>query len=379
MTQGGEPLTDTDESTAAPPEDEETEHLDIDIDNAVEEVESSSISASEKSSALGLTKARKIMLGIGIVLVLLPPSIYMVVGWQIYTTLGAADPGYGDQTGHTPAQFNVTWDEHEGLDTSPYFMESYEEFTIPSRTAGIDLSGWWVEGKNVTQPAKTVIIQHGIRSSKASYQVLMSAGMLHQNGFNTVMIDLRDHGVSTVEDGRVSIGTKEYIDVMSLVDWLIENKSIPESKIGMLGNSMGAGTAAISFGQDARIHAVALDSGYLHLDSIVEEELAREGYPAWLFDGALLSAWLFGGESLLDPSPTSAFENGGQRPVFIIHGRADERVGIHHSEAMLEMADEYDVNVTSWFVEDAGHVEVKLLHPVEYEQKITEFFGAALA
>lgn len=164
-----------------------------------------------------------------------------------------------------------------------------------------------------------------------------------------------------------------------MVDWLIENKSIPQSKIGLLGNSMGAGTAAISFGQDSRIQAVALDSGYLHLDRIVEEELAREGYPTWLFEGALLSAWLFGGESLLDPSPTSAFENAGQRPMFIIHGRGDERVGVHHSEAMLEMAAEYDVNASSWFVDDVGHVEMKLIHTVEYEQRISEFFGSALA
>ncbi len=319
------------------------------------------------------------MLAVGMIFILLPPTLYLAVGWQIYITLGAADPGYGDQTGHTPAQFNVTWDDHVELDTSPYFMEVYEEFTIPSRTEGISLSGWWVAAENVSQPAPTVMIQHGIRSSKASYQVLMSAGMLHRHGFNTVMLDLRDHGMSTIEDGRVSIGTKEYIDVMSLVDWLIENKSIPQSKIGLLGNSMGAGTAAISFGQDSRIQAVALDSGYLHLDRIVEEELAREGYPTWLFEGALLSAWLFGGESLLDPSPTSAFENAGQRPMFIIHGRGDERVGVHHSEAMLEMAAEYDVNASSWFVDDVGHVEMKLIHTVEYEQRISEFFGSALA
>ncbi|MBC8437728.1 MAG: alpha/beta fold hydrolase [Euryarchaeota archaeon] len=319
------------------------------------------------------------MIAVGVVLLITPIVAYLMVGWQIYITLGAADPGYGDQAGHTPAQFNVTWDDHVALDTSPYFMESYEEFSIPSRTEGITISGWWVEAENVTQPAPTVIIQHGIRSSKASYQVLMSAGMLHKNGFNTVMIDLRDHGISTVEDGRVSIGTKEYIDVMSLVDWLIENQSIPESKIGMLGNSMGAGTAAISFGQDTRIHAVALDSGYLNLDEIVEEELERTGYPTWLFNGALLSAWLFGGESLLDPAPTSAFENAGQRPVFIIHGKEDARVNVHHSEDMLVLAETYDVNATAWFVEGAGHVEVKLLHPQEYEEKITDFFNSALA
>lgn len=359
-------------------EDSSTE-VDIELGAAVDAVESSDISMSENPSFI-LTKARKVMIVVGALLLLLPIAAYLTIGWQIYITLAVAEPGYGDQTGHSPAQFNVTWDEYEEMDTSPYFMDNFSAFTIQSRTEGIELSGWWVPAdENITQPASTIIILHGVRSSKANYQVLMSAGMLHRNGFNTVMIDLRDHGMSTVEDNRVSIGTKEYIDVMSLVDWLIENKSIPEHKIGMLGNSMGAGTAAITFGQDTRIHAVALDSGYLNLDEIVEEELARENYPTWLFGGALFSAWMFGGETLLDPSPTSAFENAGQRPILIIHGTTDDRVDVHHSEDMLVLAEELDVNATAWIVEDAGHVESQLLHPEEYEQRIVSFFDSALA
>ena len=351
---------------------------DDELSAAVESVEASDISKDETSSFV-LTRTRKVLIVVGAILLILPVAAYLTIGWQIYITLATADPGYGDQTGHTPANFNVTWDIHEQMDTSPYFMENYSEIMIQSRTEGINLSGWWIPAEeNVSQPAPTVIIQHGLRSSKASYQVLMSAGMLHRNGFNTVMIDLRDHGMSTIEDNRVSIGTKEYIDVMSLVDWLIENKSIPEHKIGMLGNSMGAGTAAIAFGQDIRIHAVVLDSGYLNLDVIVEEELERENYPTWLSNGALFSAWLFGGEALLEPSPTSAFEEAGQRPIYIIHGRTDDRVDVHHSEDMLELAEELNVNATAWFLEDTGHVEAKLLYPEEYEQRLVSFFNSSI-
>ncbi|MBT4058709.1 MAG: alpha/beta fold hydrolase [Euryarchaeota archaeon] len=363
------------EEVASPQVDEEIEEV---IEEVIEEIDNSpQVEASEKRKFV-MSKRRKIMVAVGAILLLLPLAAYLAIGWQIYVTLAHADPGYGDQEGNNPAQFNVTWDEHVALDTSIYFMDNYEDINISSRTEGITLSGWWVEVENATQPAPTVIIQHGIRSSKASYQTLMVAGMLNRNGFNVVMIDLRDHGMSTVEDGRVSIGTKEYIDVMSLVDWLIENKSIPEEKIGMVGNSMGAGTAAISFGQDTRIQAVVLDSGYLNLDVIVKEELERESYPPWLFNGALFSAWLFGGESLLDPSPTSAFENAGQRSIFIIHGTADDRVDSHHSEDMISLAEDLDVNASSWFVEDAGHVEVKLLHAEEYEQRLVDFFTATI-
>ena len=260
-----------------------------------------------------------------------------------------------------------------------YEVQHYENVTISSRTEGIELDCWWIPANDsVIQPAPTVVQIHGLRASKAGYAMLIVAGMLHDNGFNVLLVDLRDHGHSTIEDGRVSIGTKEYIDAMSAVDWLIEEKAIPERMIGLWGNSMGAGTAAITFGQDERLQAVVLDSGYLDLDIIVREELAREGYPTFLAPACIWAAFLFGGESLLEPSPRSAFENAGNRSILIIHGLDDERVLPHHSEDMLELAEEYDVNATSWMIEGVEHVEAKLYHSDEYERRISDFYSAAL-
>ena len=45
---------------------------------------------------------------------------------------------------------------------------------------------------------------------------------------------------------------------------------------------------------------------------------------------------------------------------------------------MVELAEELNVNATSWFLEDTGHVEAKLLFPQEYEQRIVSFFNSAL-
>mgnify|MGYP000654443634 CR=1 FL=1 len=38
---------------------------------------------------------------------------------------------------------------------------------------------------------------------------------------NVLLFDQRDHGDSSVEDGRVSLGTREYRDVIASVDWLM--------------------------------------------------------------------------------------------------------------------------------------------------------------
>jgi fermentation-respiration switch protein FrsA (DUF1100 family) len=141
---------------------------------------------------------------------------------------------------------------------------------------------------------------------------------------------------------------------------------------------MGAGTAAITFGQDQRIQALVLDSGYLDLAGIVREELVREGYPGWLGPATVWAAFMFGGEALLDPSPHSAFENAGDRPIFITHGTEDDRVAVHHFEDMLELSTDLEVNTTSWLVAETGHTEAIITHHEEYEQRITDFFSATL-
>jgi hypothetical protein len=168
--------------------------------------------------------------------------------------------------------------------------------------------------------------------------MLTVAGMLHKTGFNVLLFDLRDHGKSTIEDGRVSIGTKEYRDVMASVDWLIEIQDIDAKRFGIYGDSMGAATAAIAFGMDDRIQSLVLDNGYLDLNKVVREELGREGYPTWLAPGAIWAAFIFGGETFLEPSPQLAFINHLDRPIFAMHGTADTRVLPHHTADMEVMA-----------------------------------------
>ena len=66
------------------------------------------------------------------------------------------------------------------------------------------------------------------------------------------------------------------------------------------------------------------------------------------------------------------------RPMFVIHGTGDERVGVHHSQMMIERAEKEGVNMTSWIIPDLEHVEAPLSHSEEYEDRIIEFYEGAL-
>ena len=57
--------------------------------------------------------------------------------------------------------------------------------------------------------------------------VLTAAGMLNKQGFNILALDMRDHGDSTIEDGRHAAGTEEYQDVLGGFDWLAPGMPFP--------------------------------------------------------------------------------------------------------------------------------------------------------
>jgi fermentation-respiration switch protein FrsA (DUF1100 family) len=209
--------------------------------------------------------------------------------------------------------------------------------------------------------------------------MLTVAGMLHLKGFNVLLFDLRDHGKSTIEDGKVSLGTKEYRDVMASVDWLIDVKDIDAKRIGIYGDSMGAATAAIAFGMDDRIQSLVLDNGYLDLNEVVREELQREGYPTWLAPGAIWAASIFGGETFLEPSPQLAFINHLDRPIFAMHGTADTRVLPHHTADMEVMAQQKKANLITWFADNAIHSGIKYMYPEEFSSRVSEFFALSLS
>jgi pimeloyl-ACP methyl ester carboxylesterase len=80
-----------------------------------------------------------------------------------------------------------------------------EDVRIPSRDAGIELAGWWLPSAQADAPA--VIVVHGVAACRRDHTVLLPAGMLHRNGFSVLLVDYRDHGDATIEDGRFAAGT----------------------------------------------------------------------------------------------------------------------------------------------------------------------------
>lgn len=331
------------------------------------------------------------------------PVVYYQLGSLVYTQAAASNlecSGHSER--NSPDAFSVSlW--NEDIDEAMYnksetlagnlsslWFDQWDNATIDVPDEDIELAAWVMES-NASRP--WVIFVHGIRSCKANHEVLIPAAWLHQADFNVVLFDLRDHGNSTVEDGLVSAGQREWRDVVAVWSWLQEEKDVDAASIGLYGVSLGAGTAAIAFEQERDIQAMFLESTFSSMDKILKEELAFAGFPAFLKDAAVFAGKVSSGDNLVKHEPLTAAKNIGNRSMFITQSEEDVRIKMHHSQSMCDTAKANvgeDGHVECWFAPSSvahnddgepgilSHVTLMLTQPDAYRDHLVSFFEASL-
>jgi uncharacterized protein len=305
----------------------------------------------------------------------IPIIAYFGIGYVLYDRLSNVAGSCDRHAANQPDNFtdNVGW--WGDFDFRPYYMDEYRQVRFPSREAGMEIAAYYVE----RQPGgPTVIVVHGLGGCKHDHAVLTPAGMLAQANFNVLIMDVRDVGESTFENGRSAIGNAEYRDVLGAWDWLVQTQSTPPAQIGLLGNSLGAATTLIAFDQEPRVAAVFVDSPFADLRQIIREELERNNYPRFLTPSGLIMARLISGDNLVAHDPANAIRSAGERPIFILHGTADQRIGVHHSEQLAQIAAESGANATVWIIDGVEHVRAAVTHTAAYEANLIAFFQEAL-
>jgi dipeptidyl aminopeptidase/acylaminoacyl peptidase len=317
--------------------------------------------------------ARKIawvVIGVALVAVV----AYFAAGYLVYNQLANVDRSCDVHLANQPDHFTNLRDWPE-MDYSPFYMPAYEEVRFPSRDPRLTLAGWYVPAG---PDAPAVIVVDGIGGCKHAQAALLPAGMLWRHGYNVLLMDLRDTGGSDREDGFSAVGTKEYQDVLGAWDWLVREQGIPPEHIGILGNSLGAATVLNAFGLEPRVAAIALNSPFSNLPQIMREELQRSGFPTWLTPAAVLIARLVRGDNLVKYDPVELLLRAGDRPVFVLHSRADPRIRVHHSQRLEAAAQAAGPNAAFWYVDDADHVQTPGLYPAEFQQRLFAFFDSVV-
>jgi fermentation-respiration switch protein FrsA (DUF1100 family) len=321
----------------------------------------------------------KVLIGVGVGLFVLLVVAYFGMGYVIYDKLANVKGSCDEHLANRPDDFALHPDWPADFDVTPYHMTGYEPVRFPSRDPGIEVAGWWVPARNAGPNAPAVILVDGLGGCKNSISVLVPAGMLWRNGFNVLLIDLRDTGDSTLQDGRSAIGNQEYRDVLGAWDWLVKEKGLDPAEVGVFANSLGGATALYAFREEPRVAAVFLQSTFGSLQEIIAAELTRNGYPPFLAPAALTMGSLLTGANLFARSPVTEIAKVGNRPAYIVHTGADTRIDIKQSEELAAAAKDAGVIVTTWFPDNGQHVQTPAVYPQEFEQRLVGFFRGALA
>lgn len=215
---------------------------------------------------------------------------------------------------------------------------------------GVHIAGWYIPAGNGAGPtAPTVVLVHGFGVNKS--HVLAYGEGLHDE-FNLVAFDMRNVGRST---GDVTTsGVLERNDLRAIIDWLERTKR--PTHIGVLGNSLGAGTALAEAVDDPRVEAIALDSMHTRFRYQVEARLEHAGHPAYPGTWAIfVGAWIRTGVDIGSIDAEDEIARIGERPILLTHGTADNEDLPERTQAMYDRAAADGLDVELHFCDGSGH------------------------
>jgi pimeloyl-ACP methyl ester carboxylesterase len=215
---------------------------------------------------------------------------------------------------------------------------------------GIRIAGWYIPAGDSSGPsAPTVVLVHGFTSTKAN--ILRYGEGLHQH-FNLIAFDMRNRGRST--GTQTTAGVLEQKDLRAIIDW-VEREKHPVH-LGVLGNSLGAATAAAEARDDHRVEALALDSMHTRLRYQIEARLQHAGHPAYpgtwaIFLGIRIRTGIDAGSiDAQDEIPQLT-----RLPVLLTHGTADTEDLPARSQSFYQDALAAGVKIELHWCDGAGH------------------------
>jgi alpha-beta hydrolase superfamily lysophospholipase len=250
----------------------------------------------------------------------------------------------------------------------------FEELTVPAPgTAG--LPAWFLPARGGV-PGPGVALVHGWESARD--RTLPMAQFLNAAGFHCLTVDIRGHGDNPIETMPVSAG--EFgADALAAFEALMER---PEVTLGAIsGHSMGAIGAILAGAADERVAAVVATSSPSDPYRLTRQTFRLAHLPlpdpiafplAWLTTHVYLQPR---GHRIATISASAALTTH-DRPIFLVHGDADDVVPFPHLERLLRVAAKSGRRVESLVIPGGRHSW--LYEFEEYRRAVAAFLATAL-
>lgn len=294
--------------------------------------------------------------------------LYCVISALLFLKMTEVKHGLREFSLNTPKYFLKGPHNYPTFNYSAFASPDYTSVSFPSNPQSIHLSGWLVE-YNKNNP--TVILIHGKDESKANPNVLTSMKMLNQSHMNVLALDLRNHGESSITTGRTGLGSPEYKDAIAAKSWL-KSQGFNANKIGVMGFSLGATTALISFYKDPEFSFLIADSPFTNIRSIIEKEMIDKKVPKLFLEGGLFIGKTFFNTDLLAENPMDHIPNLLDRPILLIHSKKDPLVPFTHA-LNLENALTFNPSFKTYFHNQPTHCKGMFDNATEYQDNLASF------
>ena len=318
---------------------------------------------------------RNKLIGVLLVVVVVLAGVYLALGYVIFDRLTTVVEGQSINQPNTPADFKVRGGPYIAFDTTPYEMPNYVLVRFPSRQAGVTLAGWYIEGS----PSRAGGDRHARLSAlQVRLERANAGGDASPQRFQCP--DDRPPQPRAIGRRERTRGVREYrvagrTGRMGLAGGAEEFHAAADRAVRGID---GAATSLIAFAQEPRVAAAFTDSSFIDLGELIDDELQSMRLPTFLSYGGFFMARIVGGEDLRVHTPREGIIKDAGRPLYLVHGTADQKVDYHHNRELAALAQQTGANATFWVVDGAGHVESVFHSPAEYEQRMSAFFRAAL-
>ena len=278
--------------------------------------------------------------------------LYIAVSYLLYRRAFVPDrPTFLDDFTFTPFEFQADYEEVELVTAD-----------------GVNFGAW-----HFRQPGspQTVIVSGGHKGQRQNSLGISAA--LWRKGFNVILYSYR--GMPGSDRAPITFGIKEVLELQAVIAFA--RKRISNARIGLLGYSMGAVVSLLGAAGEPGVQALVLDSPFSDLRTLMIENVRRAsklpGSPFVWLAGVMLR--LRTRSRISECSPRDVLSSLEPRPLFFIHGGADDITSVNHSRRLY---DAYRGPREIWIVQGAPHTGAYFADRPLYVERVAGFFARHL-
>jgi len=235
-----------------------------------------------------------------------------------------------------------------GKQPNAYFATKAQREVTFATDGGLMLRGTLLTQPKSPESRPVAIVCHGLGANRANF--FSYAQILWLLDCNVFAFDFRGHGQS--EGVTTTLGGREASDVVAATNWVRSQPQFANSKIVLVGISMG-GASALRAAADAKADAVFTESAFADLSTMLDERMSGLG-PLRHFASASvrLAAYMQLGVDLDEISPLRSLAAlPATVPVVLIHAAEDALIPVSHGHTLAAARPD----LTLHLIEGAGH------------------------